>query len=113
MPSARGCPVARELSTKPTRLHPQRPSDSSSRPADGVHVADEAAVEQARAILGPDRLIGVVPHEARTVHKASPTAPTSGVGAVNESRRNRDARRRTRLRALCRDCTGSIRGCAR
>ena len=55
--------------------------------ADGVHVGqDDAAVAEARAAIGPDRLIGISTHEPAQLAKAiADGADYAGVGPVNET----------------------------
>jgi thiamine-phosphate pyrophosphorylase len=81
--------VARELCDEAGALFilNDRPDLVEATGADGVHVGqDDAAVEQARAILGPDRLIGVSTHEPAQLHKAiSDGSDYAGVGPVNET----------------------------
>ena len=64
-----------------------RPDLVETTGADGVHVGqDDATVDDARAALGPDRLIGLSTHSAAQIDAAA-EAPVDyiGVGPVHET----------------------------
>jgi thiamine-phosphate pyrophosphorylase len=54
--------------------------------ADGVHVGqDDLPPERARALAGPDLLVGLSTHAQREIDAAPPEADYLGVGPVNET----------------------------
>jgi thiamine-phosphate pyrophosphorylase len=64
-----------------------RPDLAAAANADGVHVGqDDVAVSEARALLGPDRLVGLSTHTPEQVEAASEAgADYIGVGPLYET----------------------------
>lgn len=60
-----------------------RPDLAAAADADGVHVGqDDAGVAEARAALGPERLVGLSTHAPEQLAEASPEADYVAVGPV-------------------------------
>jgi thiamine-phosphate pyrophosphorylase len=77
--------VARELCTEAGALFVvnDRPDLAAQAQADGVHVGqDDMAVEQARAIVGPDVLVGLSTHAPDQIDAVPATVDLIGVGPI-------------------------------
>lgn len=63
-----------------------RPDVAVAADADGVHVGqDDMAVDGARAVVGPDRLVGLSTHSPAQVDAAPDAVDYIGVGPVQET----------------------------
>src|SRR5207302_8467505 len=63
-----------------------RPDVAVAADADGVHVGqDDMAVDAARAVVGPDRLVGLSTHSPAQVDAAPDAVDYIGVGPVYET----------------------------
>jgi thiamine-phosphate pyrophosphorylase len=63
-----------------------RPDVTVAADADGVHVGqDDTAVDETRAIVGPDRLIGLSTHSPEQIDAAPRAVDYIGVGPVYET----------------------------
>jgi thiamine-phosphate pyrophosphorylase len=63
-----------------------RPDVAVAADADGVHVGqDDLAVDAARALVGPDQLVGLSTHSPAQIDAAPDTVDYIGVGPVQET----------------------------
>jgi thiamine-phosphate pyrophosphorylase len=63
-----------------------RPDVALAVDADGVHLGqDDVAIEDARAVVGPDRLVGLSTHTPEQIDAAPEPADYIGVGPVYET----------------------------
>jgi thiamine-phosphate pyrophosphorylase len=79
------CAVARELCTRAGALFVvnDRPDIAAAAGADGVHVGqDDASVAHARAIVGPDVLVGLSTHSPGQIDGVPDEADLIGVGPI-------------------------------
>jgi thiamine-phosphate pyrophosphorylase len=79
------CAIARDLCAQAGALFVvnDRPDIAARAGADGVHVGqDDASVAQARAVVGPDLLVGLSTHSPQQIDAVPADADLIGVGPV-------------------------------
>jgi thiamine-phosphate pyrophosphorylase len=79
------CAIARDLCTQAGALFVvnDRPDIAAAAGADGVHVGqDDVSVARARAVVGPDALVGLSTHSPQQIDAVPADADLIGVGPV-------------------------------